>query len=283
MTYLTTHAKWILSGEHSVILNYPALVFPVPNLTLKLSIDQSSQFTIKCNHDHLKELNKLIHQFKQLLGIHNTPAENLEFNNSIPIGQGLGFSGALCSILAKWAAHHNWVSHHDIFHSAQTLEHNFHGKSSGVDIAGCLATTGLIYQNKNWSTLPNKHFHLYISYTGRKSKTHLCVEKVDRFRKQFDSSQSIDKLMEEATKLGIDAFKNDSFESLKKCILYGHTCFSKWGLIDPQTEHHISTLINAGAIACKPTGSGLGGHVISLWEKSPPPMPFALNQALPSP
>ena len=36
-------------------------------------------------------------------------------------------------------------------------------------------------------------------------------------------------------------------------------------------------LREAGAIALKPTGSGSGGHVISLWQNAPPKsLPFAL-------
>ena len=35
-------------------------------------------------------------------------------------------------------------------------------------------------------------------------------------------------------------------------------------------------LKNAGAIAVKPTGSGGGGFVVSLWDKQPPPPDLGL-------
>jgi len=47
-------------------------------------------------------------------------------------------------------------------------------------------------------------------------------------------------------------------------------CFTQWGLVSESLQQHMLRLHDAGAIAVKPTGSGGGGYVISLWESPPP-------------
>lgn len=283
MTQLTAHAKWILSGEHSVILGYPAIVFPVPGLTLSLRTKPADVFSIQTNSPmYLNELKHIINILKEKLTVTHEPlTETLSFYNRIPIGQGLGFSGALCSLLAQWACQKKWINHDQIFSTAKTLEHHFHGQSSGIDIVGSLATKGTVFEKNQQATIPNQQFHLYLSYSGQKSQTHVCVERVNTYRKHYDTSNSIDRIMETATTLGVQAFNNNSIEALTECIVLGHSCFSKWGLINTQTSQHIELLKQSGAIACKPTGSGLGGHVLSLWKAPPTNMSFPLFPALP--
>jgi mevalonate kinase len=62
----------------------------------------------------------------------------------------------------------------------------------------------------------------------------------------------------------------DSLFRLAEAINTAADCFFQWGLISESLQHHMQTLFDAGALAVKPTGSGGGGFVVSLWENPPP-------------
>ena len=63
---------------------------------------------------------------------------------------------------------------------------------------------------------------------------------------------------------------------LAKAIDLAAECFQKWDLISESAKQHMRSLKEAGAIAVKPTGSGGGGFVVSLWREPPPEMNMAL-------
>ena len=65
--------------------------------------------------------------------------------------------------------------------------------------------------------------------------------------------------------------KKQTLSLLKEALNLGEDCFQQWGLISHDLKQHINKLKNEGATAVKPTGSGLGGYVISLWDTPPAP------------
>ncbi|MCC6137267.1 MAG: hypothetical protein IT287_01440 [Bdellovibrionaceae bacterium] len=65
-------------------------------------------------------------------------------------------------------------------------------------------------------------------------------------------------------------------QDLQHAVLLARTCFERWGLINPEVQEHMNTLQRLGAIATKPTGSGDGGFVLSLWDKQPPETTISL-------
>ena len=273
---LTTHGKWILTGEHSVILGNPAIVFPIPEMTLCLNWKTHTTFKIDGNLSA-----DLMHKNLKMFTQPYTSDLNyyLHFDNSIPISKGLGFSGALSAILSQWASSLNWINNNQIFNVAKTFENHFHSQSSGLDIIGAMSKSGQIFHQGNTQTLPQRFFHLYLSYTGQKSKTSTCVKQVMSMR---NNHLLIDSIMQESVDLGSYAFHKNSYGDLKKCIELGYECFNKWNLIDPSTQNHINELTSLGAAAYKPTGSGLGGYVLSLWEHKPEQNSVPLIPALPS-
>ena len=80
--------------------------------------------------------------------------------------------------------------------------------------------------------------------------------------------------MNQSVQLCLQALKEEnkkkSLSLWKKALDLGYNCFEQWKLISYDLEQHIQFLKQTGAVAIKPTGSGLGGHVISLWDKRPP-------------
>jgi mevalonate kinase len=76
--------------------------------------------------------------------------------------------------------------------------------------------------------------------------------------------------MQSAVDLALKALTNENFKQLQDSIDLGLSCFQDWGLVSDKALSLGQELIHAGALAFKPTGSGGGGYIIALWEKSPP-------------
>ena len=60
-------------------------------------------------------------------------------------------------------------------------------------------------------------------------------------------------------------------EQLAHAINLANHCFFQWVLVSERLQQHMQMLKHNGAIAVKPTGSGGGGFVLSLWNHSPLP------------
>ena len=77
-----------------------------------------------------------------------------------------------------------------------------------------------------------------------------------------------------------DALLHPNPRALADAMNQAQHCFHAWGLITPALAAHMQALRNAGAIAVKPTGSGGGGYVLSLWEQQPLPIEIESPSAL---
>lgn len=274
----TAHAKWILAGEHAVIRGHPALVFPL--LKKKISFDyQKSSEKLKLvypkgRNDVIEQLfyaalNKALSKLKisehDLHGI-------CTLNCNIPIGVGLGASAALCVCLARWFAQEFPKIDVPIF--ARHLEDIFHGQSSGVDIAGASAASGVLFHNgqvepirKIWQPMWFLSSCRQIGITGD------CTSKVnDLWKKSPVLAQAIDEKMTLAvldSQFALNDHSTHAFDRLANAINQAKSCFYDWNLISESLDQHMKLLSQEGAVAVKPTGSGGGGFVLSLWATEP--------------
>ncbi|UYL08399.1 hypothetical protein B9G69_015255 [Bdellovibrio sp. SKB1291214] len=277
----TAYGKWILVGEHSVIRGYPSLVFPIPSRTLELKYTPGDHpLSLDLHGDHGQELQLLIwgvlERAFQLKGIsRQNLTGTLHLDSSLPVGAGMGASAALCVALTRWLGHLGFVQESEYFDFARNLEDLFHGESSGIDIAVALSGEGLrfVRNGERKQITPKWKPRWYISYSGKRGVTVDAVNKVkDLLAKQPPVGQQIDMNMAKAVETAQQALAMDEEQGRKflvEAIEMGADCFDKWGLNDGAPANHIAWLRSQGAIAVKPTGSGGGGYVISLWDKEP--------------
>ena len=287
------HAKWILAGEHAVLRNSSALVFPVPNKYLQLSYiaaenELSADFSAPYGETLLLFFWGVLEQGLHHLGLKQEQLKGKFFlENNIPMGSGMGFSAALCVAVARWFAFQKWISMDELFDFARKLENSFHGKSSGVDIAGVLNNQGIRFKSDTtiqpiplaWQP------KLYLSCSESISVTAQCIKAVDElWKKHPQEAQKIDAEMAASVELAEKALmlnQQEGFPLLAEAISSAHRCFEKWGLIKGALEQHIQTLREKGAVAIKPTGAGSGGYVLSLWNSEPPDdLPFDLDPCI---
>lgn len=276
----TTHGKWILSGEHTVIRGAGALVFPVMSKALTLKYHNS---TSELNADYAGDSGADMHllfwsvleQGMHLLGKSlNTLNGHFYLSSNIPVGVGMGASAALCVAMARWLANQKLLEIDHIPSFAKELENLFHGKSSGLDIAGVASSTGIYFEkghifpiHQSWKP------KLYLSSCGQIGITSHCINQVQTiWDNDIKLAEKIDQQMANSVQIARQALRQDDNQApliLAQAINQAADCFRQWGLVSESLERHMANLSAAGAIAVKPTGSGGGGYVVSLWDSSP--------------
>ncbi len=276
-----TYGKWILAGEHAVLRGCPALAFPLTSRYLQLDyVPHPGSLSVQFSGEHGADLKLLfygvIENAISQLKISHPLEGTFTVYSSLPVGAGLGASAALCGAVARWCHSQQWLPESEIYEFARRLEDLFHGESSGVDLAVSLSGKGVRFvRNGEQITIENQwRPNLYLSYCGQRGMTSECVAKVKRlFEVDAALAQKLDAQMRLAVDLAEKALTNKEsvgHTALKESLELANACFEQWGLVGGDLKHHIRHLLEAGALAAKPTGSGGGGYVLSLWSDSPP-------------
>ena len=280
----SAHGKVILLGEHAVLRGNSALVFPLKSQILRLITHRGASRSISIQ-DNLPDgvsavFESLLEEALQLTHRSFTGCPEGHFalcGNLLP-GQGLGFSAALCLLVAKWVYAQQLTSKQAIIQLAHQLEQRFHGKSSGIDIIGTLEhepqyfETPQCYQVLSFAWKPK----LYLELSEHISRTIDAVSQVSAlFERNECAARLIDKNMQEAVLLALRALNgsHDSIQAttrLTAALNKGYTCFKDWHLIPNSLTVRIDHLKSKGALAVKPTGAGGNGALLSLWRDTPP-------------
>lgn len=271
--FTQTFGKWILTGEQAVVRGFPAIVFPLANYQLQLQYDyQDSPLEIITNSSHQDAIAKL---WKKAWSDISSPSfffadrGVLTIDSNIPIGQGLGASAALCLAISR-CVYHFARQPKPIWEFAKNLENLFHGQSSGLDILGSGSQHGIWFEQGQYFPIELKWQPQWLlSHTNQIGKTAQAVAQVQAlFKSDKHKAQILDLQMAKSTLLAKQALElpiNLGQNKLIESMQLANDCFSKWGLITKDMESCINHLKACGAMAIKPTGSGGGGFLLSLW------------------
>lgn len=269
-------SKVILCGEHSVLRGGKAIVTPLKSHSLKFEVSENKEGLVFDYSEAVKPYEILIEgtfekAFELLEISKNDIKAKVHVETLVSLGKGLGGSAALCVFVARVFKKLNFLGERSEFSFAVELENMFHGESSGVDIAGCLSNKPQVYvRGKALKSLKSKLKNLVfgLSDSGANGDTEDCIEKVLGLKfKNKDLFYSLDADMNEASILLAQAIKNGDSEKLITAFSKADSVFNSWDLVTEDMQKTEKDLKKAGALATKPTGSGLGGCVLSVWNE----------------
>ena len=184
-------AKWVLTGEHAVLRGATAVALPHPEFGLELIFTpkDSTELLVLPSPQAQRVVMELLQAVQDQCETEDRsfilPRGQLEIRSSIPIGAGLGSSAALCVAMARWLAEPLKIPPSEILPFATQLEHRFHGRSSGMDIAViALAQPITFVMGRGPQTLPIKNIPKFTFHdTGLRTRTNECVMQVEHLNK----------------------------------------------------------------------------------------------------
>ncbi|MEZ4917250.1 MAG: hypothetical protein R2836_09745 [Chitinophagales bacterium] len=196
-------SKILLFGEHIINKGAHGLAIPYNEMYCQLSFDTTQLNYYTHSNEALTKLSEYIVNHREINTYYNTlnlkedVNKGLGFCMNIPIGYGLGSSGAVtAAIFSKYKV----KKLNDLAELKNVLaitESFFHGKSSGLDpIVSYLnktivieKTPNVVYQEFNWE----KHYNIYLLDTKTPRKTGPLVE---QFLHKYNSNSSFQKVVD---------------------------------------------------------------------------------------
>lgn len=282
--------KWVLAGEHSVLRGVCAVALPRRDIGLSLTF-QPAEVSLSSepsggqglkvdpadSQTLIEDILGAVGDALQAEGKSFTlPRGILKLESSIPIGAGLGSSAALCVALARWMKEPLSLRADDLVSFATQLEHRFHGRSSGMDVAVIAAGEAVSFiLGRGVVPLGIKRLPYFTFHdTGLRSRTSDCVQKVEKFRADNPlKAIEVDEWMAEASRLAIEGLllydsgrQEEGLKVLKYSMQKSQDCFNSWNLVPREAVEIEKKLQAQGALAVKITGAGGGGMVVALWS-----------------
>jgi len=276
------YGKCLLAGEYAVLFGGAAVVCPLKTAVVVLERSYTRPgiwVKTQASPDPYPYPDQIvIADFLAEKGFHLQ--EGVLLTLALPIQSRLGSSAASAGVCAQ-AFHHETGD--DVFSMAQGIEQRFHGISSGADVAGSLADGPLFYTKSPlvrrplataWQPL------LGLSSAGSGQSTRLAVEQFLHLKNQDRQRWAV--LNGQMHQAALDVAESlqdpQGYALLKDAFGRAKNCFEAWGAIPPFAHTHMMELLSMGAAAVKPTGSGHGGMVLSLWQDRLPQTCFPLQQ-----
>jgi mevalonate kinase len=276
--------KWVLAGEHSVLRGATAVALPHPELGLTLSFEpQLSGLVIQPSDADLvirELLQSVADAWAENSRVFQWPNGTLKIESDIPIGAELGSSAALCVGLTQWMAGPLALTAAEWIEFATSLEHRFHGRSSGMDVAVISVAEPISFvMGADTKTLGVKRLPKFTFHdTGLRSRTSECVLRVEKFRENVPTvAVKVDESMSTASRMAMEglvrfdvadepAQRTAALKLIQQSMQIARECFYCWELVPGQVKRLEEKLIKDGALAVKLTGAGGGGVLVALWD-----------------
>jgi len=296
-------AKIIISGEHFVVENKPALVCAI-NLYSEVYVEEryDEYFRIESKNEKITHVIKADYKGKILDYAGNKKTKKFLFpvlkavkktfelsnkkfgkdikkgfdiiiNSEIPYSAGLGSSAtvAVATSAAILKEITGKVDKDLVWKAAFEAERIIHKMPSGIDITA--ATYGGIFQFKKGSNpvflkLENFKGKFLVAYLGKRSQTGKIVEDVLRLKNEFPTViNPLYVSAEYITNLIINSLLNNDLINAGRLMYINHELLSAIGTSNSKIDFLINLAKKKGAYGAKLTGAGRGGCIIALVDE----------------
>jgi len=279
-------AKILLFGEYGIIKNFKGISIPFNLYSGSLDIDKSLNEKIKSSNEQIKSFYdylklKFDNDEFNFKTFKSDIDDGLYFKSSIPIGYGVGSSGALVASvydnyslkkikIEKKIDAQKIITLKNIF---SKMESFFHGESSGLDpVNSYLSSPILIKSKKEVETIsiPNQikngNQGFFLIDTRKSSNTRILVDKFLESMKDNEFEKLFKNEFVEFSNLCIDDFLDSNFNSLQKNIkkLSKFTYDNFKAMIPEQFDSIWSKGLNSNDYFLKLCGSGGGGFIMGF-------------------
>ena len=271
-------AKVLLFGEYTVITGSNALAMPTDLFLGRWDFDreeaQNQRVVLTGFQQYLTslEFNKAIfldHLFLKDLDQH------LIFRSDIPIGYGLGSSGAVtAAIFDRYFQKDNQLSSVELKDILGQMESYFHGSSSGLDPLISYLDKAVFLKNKTieFPPLPNqdKSRTFFLIDTKMPRKTAPLVEVFLKKYKSLDFQEIIDEQLGQVNNQAIDAFLAGKTNSLFKAVhQISQLQFEYFVEMIPDAFRKIwRTGLESDIFKLKLCGAGGGGFILGITKQA---------------
>jgi mevalonate kinase len=276
--------KVIVLGEHAVVYGHAALCSA---LTVGVTAEAKRANTTRVEiAEHLKksEQHLLRQAVRQGIAAARAPSVHLMLQSSLPVGLGLGSSGALSVAVARalWSlTQRSAPSTVQILKVALAMETAFHGTPSGVDHHTSALGGTVIFQRGRTRPLRSKRpLQLLVLLVGQRPATKVTVAALrERQRRWPKRYQHIFSSIGALAKEGAEAVERGDGLWLGDLMNMNQGLLSALQLSGPRIDEAVHALRKKGALGAKLTGAGGdGGAVIGLFENVNPARRFFERQ-----
>lgn len=167
-------AKLLLFGEYTVLLDGQALAVPYPHFYGQWQQGKKIDERLKLFAQFLETNTQQDIDYQQFI---KDVQKGLFFDSNIPMGYGVGSSGALCAAVYELYAQQKGKNIADLKAIFAKMEAFFHGKSSGIDPLIAYCQKALWMQTNDWQlldhfdTISTKKAQFFLLDTGQKRQT----------------------------------------------------------------------------------------------------------------
>ncbi|MEM1548141.1 MAG: mevalonate kinase [Thermoproteota archaeon] len=277
-------AKVIISGEHSVVYGYPALVAAV-NVYSKATVETIDEFGPHeiCSEKYgigkviggalsgpaaLKPLAKVVSTFCESEAFRGKL--KIRVSSEIPPASGMGSSASTSVALAYALLRivYEKPPEEKVFKLAMEGERIAHANPSGVDVAATLKGGLILFvKDKGFEKLEAGKGLFLLADSGMERSTGEMVSKVASLReKEPDLFNIVMTSISDITTRISKMLKSDVIEAGKLMTL-NHLLLSLLGVSNSRLNSIVWLSISSGAYGAKLTGAGGGGCVLILVDE----------------
>ncbi|MEM2087868.1 MAG: mevalonate kinase [Thermoproteota archaeon] len=277
-------AKVIISGEHSVVYGYPALVAAV-NVYSKISVEAVEEIgTHEIYSDKygaakmiggafsgpgsLKPFAKIINVFRDSEGFKGRL--KIRISSDIPPASGMGSSASLSVALANALLKLVYEKPPDekVFNLAMEGEKVAHVNPSGVDVAASLWGGLILFaRDRGVERLEAGQGIFLLADSGLERSTKDMISKVASLKEKEPGLFNIIMTSVSSITTRISRLLQTDIAEAGRLMTLNHLLLSLMGVSNSRLDSLVWTGISAGAYGAKLTGGGGGGCVLTLVDE----------------